>query len=435
MEARLTADLFVLEVDSGAVRKLVDTPGPDTNPRWSPDGTQIAYQTYNGSLAFESNIYIAVVPAAGGAPRLVSTQVDEWPDMVAWTPQGIYFNRLEKTDRHLWRLDPNTGGAKRVTVGTLRAYRGYSFTSDYRRMAYIMVSNTARSELFVTDVQRFKPKQLTAFTDQYKGVREPSREVTSWKSSDGVTVEGVLIKPADFDPRRKYPLLVVMHGGPTDIDLPIQRFNYAYPLETFAAKGALILQPNYRGSTGYGEKFRTPDPHDLKDYEDLVSGINHLIAQGNVEKDRVGAMGWSQGGYLAALLGTRGTDMMRAVSVGAGVPNWFTYYANSDVGYTAPHSFWAKPKDDPEVYKMRSPMTYVAGAKTPTLIQHGEFDNVAPLAGANELFRTLADQGVPVKMIIYKGAGHGVGTPKGQVALQEHNYEWFSRWIWGERSQ
>jgi dipeptidyl aminopeptidase/acylaminoacyl peptidase len=259
--------------------------------------------------------------------------------------------------------------------------------------------------------------------------------VIEWKSTDGTPIEGVLIKPAGFDPSKKYPLLVVIHGGPTGVDTPVVRGDRYYPIEMFAAKGALILRPNYRGSAGYGEKFRSLNVRNLGvgDYWDVISGVDYLIAKGIVDRDRVGAMGWSQGGYISAFI-TCSSDRFKAVSVGAGISDWMTYYVNTDIHPFTRQYLKATPWDDPDIYQKTSPISYVRNAKTPTLIQHGELDKRVPIPNAYELRQALEDRGVPVKMIVYKGFGHGIDKPKQQLAVLEHNYEWFLQWIWGEKA-
>jgi dipeptidyl aminopeptidase/acylaminoacyl peptidase len=269
--------------------------------------------------------------------------------------------------------------------------------------------------------------------DQIKGWKLATREVIEWKSKDGAQIEGILIKPADFDPSKKYPLLVVIHGGPTGVDRPALGPDRTYPLENFAAKGAVILRPNYRGSAGYGEKFRSLNVRNLGlgDAEDVLSGVDAVIAKGYIDKDRVGSMGWSQGGYISAFLTTY-TTRFKAISVGAGISDWMTYYVNTDIHPFTRNYLKATPWEDPEIYRKTSPITYINQAKTPTLIQHGELDKRVPIPNGYELYQGLKDRGVPAKMIVYKGFGHGINKPKQQRAVMEHNYEWFSQWIWGE---
>jgi dipeptidyl aminopeptidase/acylaminoacyl peptidase len=220
------------------------------------------------------------------------------------------------------------------------------------------------------------------------------------------------------------------------VDQPIVNPDRYYPIERFVAKGALVLRPNYRGSAGYGEKFRALNVRNLGvgDYADVISGVDSLIAKGWVDKDRVGSMGWSQGGYISAFI-TASSDRFKAVSVGAGISDWMTYYANTDITPFTPQYLHATPWDDPEIYKKTSPITYIAKARTPTLIQHGENDRRVPIPNAYELRQALEDRGVPVKMVVYKGFGHGITKPKQQRAVMEENEKWFAQYIWGEKPQ
>ena len=187
-----------------------------------------------------------------------------------------------------------------------------TLTKDGRTLAFTSPSPTSLNEVFVSPVATFAPQKLTAMTDQVKGWTVGTREVISWHSQDGATIEGVLIKPADFDPRKKYPLLCVIHGGPTGIDRPTLLDTRYYPSDIWAAKGALILKVNYRGSAGYGEKFRQLNVRNLGvgDAWDVLSGVDYLIAKGWVDPKRIGCMGWSQGGYISAFL-TTSTDRFR----------------------------------------------------------------------------------------------------------------------------
>jgi dipeptidyl aminopeptidase/acylaminoacyl peptidase len=429
-----TADIYVVTVGDSKVKKIVNTSGPDRNPQWSPDGKQIAYETAAGSkYFFYTNMKIAVVDADGGTPRVLTDSFDEDPGLIGWAPDGIYFAAEQKTYAHLFRLNPETKAVEKLSAPDHLAAFSFSFSKDYKQVAYRAALENEYPEIYMSSVAPWAAKKLSALGDQLKGFKSARREVISWKSTDGATIEGVLLKPLDFDPRKKYPLLVVIHGGPTGVDQPILNADRYYPLERFVAKGALILRPNYRGSAGYGEKFRSLNVRNLGvgDYADVISGVDALIAKGFVDKDRVGSMGWSEGGYISAFI-TASSDRFKAVSVGAGISDWMTYYANTDITPFTPQYLHATPWDDPEIYKKTSPITYVAKAKTPTLIQHGENDRRVPIPNGYELRQALEDHGVPVKMVVYKGFGHGITKPKQQRAVMEENEKWFAKYIWGE---
>jgi dipeptidyl aminopeptidase/acylaminoacyl peptidase len=432
-----TADLYVVTLSNGVVKKIVSTPGPDTNPKWSPDGKKIAFETAAGAkYYYYTNTKIAVVAAEGGTPQLVTEAFDEDPGLIGWGPDGIYFAAEQKTYAHLFRLNPETKAIEKLSAPDHLAAFSFSFSRDYKEVAYRAALENQYAEVFTSSIASWQGKKLTAMSDQLKGFALARREVISWKSADGTTIEGVLYTPSDFSMKKKYPLLVVIHGGPTGVDQPIVSADRYYPIERFVAKGALVLRPNYRGSAGYGEKFRALNVRNLGvgDYADVISGVDALIAKGWVDKERMGSMGWSQGGYISAFI-TASSDRFKAVSVGAGISDWMTYYANTDITPFTAQYLHATPWDDPEIYKKTSPISYIAKAKTPTLIQHGENDRRVPIPNAYELRQALEDRGVPVRMVVYKGFGHGITKPKQQRAVMEENEKWFAQYIWGEKRQ
>lgn len=427
-------DIYVLAVGDKSFKKIVATKGPDTNPVWSPDGREIAYQTSNArEYPYYQNSYLAVVSAEGGTPRILTQEFDEEPNLVDWGPQGIYFAALQKTAAHLFRIDPRAKAITRITGPDDCICSQFSFAKDFSTVTFVGAGPNEYPEVCASPSARFEPKKLTAMSDQLRRYRTATREVISWKSGDGTTIEGILIKPGDYDASKKYPLLVVIHGGPTGIDRPNLAADRYYPTEMFAAKGALILRPNYRGSAGYGEKFRSLNVRNLGvgDYADVISGVDYLISKGMVDPARVGSMGWSEGGYISAFI-TASSDRFKAVSVGAGISDWMTYYVNTDIHPFTRQYLHATPWDDPDIYRKTSPITYINKAKTPTLIQHGELDKRVPIPNAYELYQALQDRGVPVRMVVYKGFGHGITKPKQQRAVMEENYKWFSKWIWNE---
>jgi len=429
-----TADIYVLTLPAKTVRKIVSTPSPDVHPVWSPDGKRIAYDTAGGAKYFYyTNQMIAEVPAAGGTPRVLTRAFDEDAQLVAWGPGGIYFSALHRTYSHLFHLDPQTLAIAQVTSPENLHASGFSFSKDCRRFALVAASDNGFPEIAVSAAAQFSPKTLTSMGDQLKPFRTAVRRLWEWKSGDGAPIEGVLIRPADFNPAKKYPLLVVIHGGPTGVSTGMLRPDRYYPIEGFVARGALVLEPNYRGSAGYGSKFRALNVRNLGvgDYADVISGVDSLIAKGWVDPKRVGAMGWSEGGYISAFI-TASSDRFRAVSVGAGISDWVTYYVNTDIHPFTRQYLRATPWQDPEIYRKTSPITYIRHAETPTLIQQGSKDARVPVPDSFELYQALKDLGVPVKFVLYTGFGHPITKPKQQRAVMQENYNWFAHYIWGD---
>ena len=426
------SDISILDVESKKITPLVTQPGSDSNPCWSPDGQWIAFSTRMGVTPYYVNGRIAKIPASGGQITVLTSGFDENPALIKWTKAGIVFMGIKKTSFRFYFLDPDAQNVAEIAGPPEHIYE-MSFADDGNAVAFVGFGRTTLNEIYRGALDSWKPQAITKFTEQTAGWKTGIREVIEWKSKDGTPIEGILWKPEGFDPGHRYPLLVVIHGGPSSISIPILADAYVYPYLEWLEKGALILEPNYRGSTGYGEKFRSLNVRNLGvgDMWDVESGVDYLIAKGMADPARVGAMGWSQGGYISAFLTTNSTKF-KAISVGAGISNWVTYYVNTDIHPFTRHYLKATPWDDMAIYLKTSPMTNIKKARTPTLIQHGENDRRVPIPNAYELFQGLQDVGVPAKLIIYKDFGHGISRPKEQLAATWHNWEWFAKYIWGE---
>jgi dipeptidyl aminopeptidase/acylaminoacyl peptidase len=437
-------DLPGASAGPGNVSKIVALSGPDRSPMFSVDGKQLAFVTSLGQRQFlYANSHIALVDIASVLKKPATTPADvrdltknfdEDPQTLDWVPGGLYFGATQRMTARLLRLDAATFQLRPVSTDDRLIINEASLTPDGGSIAFTADDAAHLTELYISSTKAFAPKKLTDLSAQVRDWKLGSVEVVSWKSKDGTLIEGVLHKPADYDAKRKYPLLVKIHGGPTGVSQP--RFlpnDYAYPVQAFLAKGALILEPNYRGSAGYGAAFRALNVRNLGvgDMWDVMSGVDFLIAKGIVDPDRLGAMGWSQGGYISAFLTTH-TNRFKAISVGAGISDWATYYVSTDITPFTPQYLGATPWDDPQIYAKTSPITTIRQAKTPTLIQHGSADRRVPVPDAFELYRGLLDQHVDARLILYTGFGHGIDKPKSALALLQANLDWFNHFIWNE---
>lgn len=430
-----TSDIYVVTLAGRGVKKIVETEGPDSGAVWSPDSQRIAFGTADAQKNYYyTNTRIGIVNADGGPVKIVAADFDEQARPARWGPAGIYFWGFEKTRSFVHVVNPDTGKWKRVLGTDQFMVNGASVTKDFATAVFGGARPGEFGEIYISPMERFDPKPITGYRAQYSKYKLSTQEVIRWKSKDGTEIEGVLIKPADYDASKQYPLLVVIHGGPTGIDRPIKFADRYYPIERFAAKGALILRPNYRGSAGYGSKFRALNVRNLGvgDAWDVVSGVDFLASRGMIDPKRVGTMGWSQGGYISAFLTAAESARFKAASVGAGISDWMTYYVNTDVTPFTRMYLHATPWDDPQIYAKTSPIHYIKNAKTPTLIQHGQNDARVPLPNAFELYRGLRDQGTEARLVVYKGFGHGINKPKQLRHVMEDNERWFLKHIWGE---
>ncbi len=430
-----TADISIVTIANNEIRVAVAQAGPDTNPRWSPDGTQLALVTAMAKpfFFFENSLVGIVTPGVPSVAPLTQS-FDEEPNLVDWTPAGIMFSSSQRTWSYLFTLDPKTRAVTKHAVADEWIGGSFSLSADGNHTAFIGSGPAHFPDVYIAPIKSMAAAKKVSDTGaQIASWPRHRREVVRWKSQDGAEIEGVLHKPADFQAGRRYPLLVVIHGGPTGVSRPVPYASGSYyPIDAFLAKGALVLEPNYRGSAGYGERFRSLNVRNLGigDAWDVLSGIDTLVQQGMVDRDRVGSMGWSQGGYISAFLTTRHSDRFKAISVGAGISDWMTYYVNTDIHPFTRQYLKATPWDDPKIYADTSPMTYIKQAKTPTLIQHGEDDARVPIPNAFQLYQGLRDQNVPVQLTIFKGFGHGLTKPKANRGAMQQNLDWFSRYVW-----
>ena len=431
-----TADISVVATDTAQSTAIVAQEGPDSNPRWSPDGSRLAFVSAMAKPSFfYQNSVIATVALGAAKPQSLTDAFDEDASLISWTKAGIHFAASQRTWSYLFTLNPETKQVTRHAPRDNWIGGGFSLTRDGTHVAFTASGPTEFPDIYAAPVATMAAKKLSDAGAQVASWPNHAREVIRWKSQDGAEIEGVLHKPADFQAGRRYPLLVIIHGGPTGVSRPSPYGSgSAYPLDAFLARGALILEPNYRGSAGYGEKFRSLNVRNLGigDAWDVISGVDALVQQGLVDRDRVGSMGWSQGGYISAFLTTKHSDRFKAISVGAGISDWMTYYVNTDIHPFTRQYLKANPWDDPKIYADTSPMTYIKQAKTPTLIQHGDLDARVPIPNAFQLYQGLRDQNVPVQLSIFKGFGHGLNKPKANRAAMQQNLDWFTRYIWAQ---
>ncbi|WP_299184702.1 S9 family peptidase [uncultured Aquimarina sp.] len=428
------SDISIYDIASKTHKKLINNKSYDGLVNWSPDGKSVLYQTsLNDSTSnYYLNGKLFRINADGSDNKQLAQNFDENLSSIQWNENGIFAISWQKTDRSLIKIDPKNGNSTALSLGLKRIWN-YTFSRDGKHLAYTGVNDNNLTEVYFSEYLSKNTQQITNFSNQIDQWSVAQSEVISWKSEDGQLIEGVLHKPMDYDPNKKYPLLVIIHGGPTGISTPSPTPSYVYPMIQWLNKGALILRPNYRGSAGYGEIFRSLNVKNLGvgDSWDVLSGVKHLESEGIIDGDKVGSMGWSQGGYISAFL-TTNSKKFKAISVGAGISNWMTYYVNTDIHPFTRQYLKGTPWSDKEVYEKTSPMTRINNASTPTLIQHGEFDRRVPTANAYELFQGLQDVGVETKLIIYKGFGHGINKPKERLAATWHNWQWFARYIWDE---
>ncbi|MCA1057515.1 S9 family peptidase [Rossellomorea aquimaris] len=432
MEDIFNRNLYILEVETGELQKLNTDKLLGGSICISSDSSQICYTaSIREKEYYKTHIQdctLEIYDLKTGEFIQPLSDFDSTVMPIRWTSKGIFMKWQDKTNYRIGLLLEN-GTVEMLSENEDGFVLDASITRDGDHLAYCKAKPNETFEIYVDD------QKVTDENNAFKGKCKSNREIISWKSSDDLEIEGVLTTPADFDPHKKYPLLVLIHGGPGWASFPIHSgcFNEKYPVEQFIEKGFIVLEPNYRGSSGYGNDFLKANYRNfgLGDYQDVISGVDALVDRGTADQERVGVMGWSQGGFISAFCSTY-SDRFKAASVGGAITNWRSHYVNTDIPYFIRMHLGDTPWNDPEVHAKTSPMNYIQSACTPTLIQHGDMDARVPISNAYDLYQGLKDMDVETEFIIFKGMAYSPDQPGMNVAIMKQNVMWFSHYILGE---
>jgi len=421
-------DIWIMTLASGEKKKLVENVWSNDNARWSPDGKWLAFSGSPDQSVGVSTAHLYVISAEGGAARQLTKNFDLNVLTPVWARDGksIYFstNILEAIE--LFSCDVAGGTVRQITQRG--GVTGITEISKDGKIAVGTLSDSQHpTELYKTDLQFKDLAVLTHHNTWLNDYTLASTEVVKWKSKDGTDIEGLLTKPAGYEAGHKIPLLLNPHGGPSGAST--NGFNGT--VQVLASNGFAVLQPNFRGSTGKGLAFTRANKNEWGkgDYEDCMTGVDAMIASGLADADRLGAFGWSYGGYMTFWILTQ-TDRFKAVSPGAGLSNIYSMYSQNDIQrYLRWYYSDKSPWDATELYWDRSPMKYVKNVKTPTMIMHGQVDTRVPLAQAQEFYMALKEMKVPVEFVVYPRENHGFTEPRHQMDRVRRYVKFFAKYL------
>ena len=427
-----TADLLAVDVASGDVKTLAATTAAESGPAYSPDGKWISFSISDDPPRWAGYQRLALIPSAGGTPKLLAETFDAQPGVIDWSGDGkqIYFVETRGTATRVSAVDVASGAVSEINKGT-EVLGNFSLNENGTVIGFTMQTADQAPEAFVSSLNKFAPVQISRANADLPRLPIGKTEVLRWKSADGLEVEGLLTYPVGYKSGARVPLLLVVHGGPAGVFT--QSFlagRGTYPLATFAARGFALLRVNPRGSSGYGQKFRYANIKDWGggDYKDLMTGVDRAVEMGVADPERLGVMGWSYGGFMTSWAITQ-THRFKAASVGAAVTNLMSFIGTADIPSFIPDYFGAQPWEDLEIYRTHSAMFNAKGVKTPTLIQHGEADERVPISQGYEFYNALRVQNVPVRMIVLPRMPHGPNEPKMVLKAKQTNLEWFEKYL------
>jgi dipeptidyl aminopeptidase/acylaminoacyl peptidase len=434
------SEVWMMNADGSSASQLTHNGIAERSARISPDGTQVIFLA-GANEKFESyyNGRIFVVPSAGGAAKLLAADLPYAVDAADWSRDGASVCFLANLGVHneLFQLDVKSGKARQLTDGQ-HALGGWSFVAEADR--HVMTIDDAENTGDVWLIGSANPGSPTRVTHVFdylaQDFRLPRQQRVQWKGADGVTVEGLLYYPLDYREGQRYPLAVQTHGGPQASD-KYGLADWGSYVPVLTAKGYLVLKPNYRGSTGYGDSFlRDMVGHYFQNaHLDVMTGVDYLIAKGIADGDRMVKMGWSGGGHMTNKIITY-TTRFKAASAGAGATNWISMYAQSDTRTFRTPWFGGTPwqKNAPiDTYWENSPLKYVSNVKTPTIILVGEKDVRVPMPQSVEMYRALRSNGVPTHLYVAPREPHGWQELRHELFKMNVELDWFEKYAMDRR--
>lgn len=425
MEDKYNKDIFLFDVNTNSLNKLPIDGVIMRKTIFSPDGKKICYtRTIREKSYYEYNkkdIILEIYNLETGETSRLLQDFDISINPISWTNKGILINWKNKMN-YLIGLLSEDGTLEILDDKENCVIMQPAATKGGDHLAFIKATPSQFFEIY------FNGTKVTNENAIYKGKIKGKKETVSWRNCNGLDLEGTISLPQDYNSSKKYPLVVVV-GGP----LLMPTIDKWFPIEQFVEKGFIVFEPNKRGYWGYGTEFSKGDYKKLgiAYYEDVISGVDMLIDKDMIDKDNIGIMGFSEGGYTSVFCSLY-SDRFKAVSSMAGSNDWRTFYISSSIHWYSKQLLGDTPWNDNEVYKKTSNMTYLKSAKSPTLILHKKEEPVEPLINAYELYRGLRDMNVDTELVIFEGTNHYSGEPGQDRAIMKLNLKWFSHYLLGE---
>jgi len=426
-------DLFVVPVVGGEVKKITTQPGFDGGPSYSPDGKYIAYHAQLVPEDESDRWRVMLYDRGTGKIENLTEAFDRSANELSWSPDSktIYFSAEDETQQPIYSMAPRAGDTPKKLIAN--SYNlGVSFSADGKMLVFERTSLTMPAEIFAASSDGSGVRQLTHQNESILASLKMNEPETFWFDGVGGTkVQAMMIRPPDFDATKKYPLLVILHGGPQTMFS--NAWGYRWNAQVFSAAGYISLMINRRGSTGYGQKFTDEIINDWggKAYVDVMNGVDYVLKKYSyIDGTRMAAVGGSYGGYMANWIATH-TGRFKAIISHAGIYDKNSMYATEELWFEE-HDMQGMPWTNPESYRKWAPMTYAADLakfKTPTLVIAGERDYRVPYTQSLEFFNTLQRQGVASKLVVFPDEGHWVLKPQNSKFWYKTFLDWLATYL------
>ncbi len=424
------SDIYVVSTDGGDILKITTGEGADAGPKYSPDGRSLAFASQERAGYESDRVRLMVLNRTTGETRDLTAQLDRWVGEFTWSPDSSrLFYTVEDRGRTGLQMIQATGGGTRNIISGSASVSDVQFTRDGRTMIYSEVSGSRPTELYRATSSGGPAVALTHLNDEILANTQltPLEEI-SVPSADGTPIATFIVRPPNFDENRRYPLLLLIHGGPQGAWG--ESWSYRWNAQVFAAAGYVVAMPNPRGSTGYGQQFIEEITQDWGGlaYQDLMAVTDHMAFLPYVDEDRMVAAGGSYGGYMVDwMLGH--TNRFRAFVTHAGVFDLPSMARETEELWFVKWEFGGMPWENPDLYAKWSPSNFVENFQTPTLVIHGEQDYRVPFGQGLQLFTALQEHDVPSRLLVFPDEGHWIQKPQNALLWYSQFLSWLDEWV------
>lgn len=436
VEDNTLCDISMIKISSGEVKVIANTPVGENQPLFSPDGKFIAYYNLDEKGIWGGKTSVKIFALENGSVQTLADTPNGPAELIGWSSDGKTVYTLEPfhTSTRIFRLSSDGKQATEWTTGTKGVLSGLELNSKSTHFGFTFQNTSIPQDGYISSASSFSALKISNINPELASLPVPKTELISWKSFDGMEIEGLLTYPLNYEAGKKYPFILNIHGGPAGVfSESFIAASGIYPLAAIAENDIFILRPNPRGSNGYGLKFREANHRDWGggDYKDLMAGVDYAISKGWADPNKMGVMGWSYGGFMSSWV-VGHTNRFKVASIGAPVVDLVTQDLTDDIPGFLPSYMEKQPYEDWTVYDDHSPLRYVQNVKTPVLLQHGQSDIRVPFSQGLMYYNALKRRGVPVRFLVLPRQPHGPVEPSMILKAAQTNLSWMLHYLQGK---
>ena len=436
VEDNTFCDISMIKISSGEVKVIANSSVGENQPLFSPDGKFIAYYNLDEKGIWGGKTSVKIFALENGSVQTLADTPNGPAELIGWSSNGKTIYTLEPfhTSTKIFSLSSDGKQATEWTTGTKGVLSGLELNSKGTHFGFTFQNTSIPQDGYISSTSSFSALKISNINPELTNLPVPKTELISWKSFDGMEIEGLLTYPLNYEAGKKYPFILNIHGGPAGVfSENFIAVSGIYPLAALAENDIFILRPNPRGSNGYGLKFREANHRDWGggDYKDLMAGVDYAISKGWADANKMGVMGWSYGGFMSSWI-VGHNNRFKVASIGAPAVDLVTQDLTDDIPGFLPSYMEKQPYEDWKVYDDHSPLRFVQNVKTPVLLQHGQADVRVPFSQGIMYYNALKRRGVPVRFLVLPRQPHGPAEPSMILKTAQTNLSWMLHYLQGK---